>query len=651
MADVKISQLPVETSLSGSAVLPIVQGGVTYQAAISTVGTAVLTGSANISTTGTITAGNIGASGTLSGTDITGTSIQAVNNISAGGNVIGSYVNGFNGINTACVQIGQSTVSAFGNITGSYILGNGAYLTGISGGGGGNTGDWTFSANTVSLPFNDYAVISTSGNVVTDTRVTTNYTTADWSYGGSYNLNSAEPVPGTYRLEYVDSGDPTWVATMQAIETGTALTITTAYGTYNATTTGPASSMAPNIIVIPLQVDDGYTFNSSAVTSLSVTTGTLDVANVSGVYTFETDGTFVSDTLLAGNVYIDTNIITPMPIVTVDAYGNETETPQPLVVNGNLSVTGDVYGGTIYGELSALTANTIAIGYQAGVSTQGSLAVAIGNAAGQIIQGANAVAIGSQAGYSTQGAEAVAIGYQAGNISQSSIAVAIGYKAGYANQATYAVAVGGLSASNCQQSQAVAVGFRAGENQQNFQAVAVGYQAAQCAQGTQAIAIGANAGALSGQGSQAIAIGALSGYNNQGSSAIAIGYSAGQNNQGAGAVAVGTQAGGSQQTGAVAVGNYAGGVAGSYSVSLGYGAGASAVATQSIIVNSSGSFLNTSGANTIVLNSKNTLSGYVSQADSFFVNPVREGGNSGSLPSGFYNMAYNPTTKEIIYFT
>ena len=33
-----------------------------------------------------------------------------------------------------------------------------------------------------------------------------------------------------------------------------------------------------------------------------------------------------------------------------------------------------------------------------------------------------------------------------------------------------------------------------------------------------------------------------------------------------------------------------------------------------------------------------------------FVKPIRQVVN-GSLPSGFYNMAYNPTTGEIIYWT
>jgi hypothetical protein len=53
--------------------------------------------------------------------------------------------------------------------------------------------------------------------------------------------------------------------------------------------------------------------------------------------------------------------------------------------------------------------------------------------------------------------------------------------------------------------------------------------------------------------------------------------------------------------------------------------------------------------NTIQLNATNTTINPATTS-SFYVRPVRQVVN-GSLPSGFYNMAYNPTTGEIIYWT
>jgi hypothetical protein len=60
--------------------------------------------------------------------------------------------------------------------------------------------------------------------------------------------------------------------------------------------------------------------------------------------------------------------------------------------------------------LQIQSANTVAIGTQAGQYTQGASAVAIGTQAGQYTQGASAVAIGTQAGQTGQGANSIAIG-------------------------------------------------------------------------------------------------------------------------------------------------------------------------------------------------------------------------------------------------
>jgi hypothetical protein len=99
-----------------------------------------------------------------------------------------------------------------------------------------------------------------------------------------------------------------------------------------------------------------------------------------------------------------------------------------------------------------------------------------------------------------------------------------------------------------------------------------------------------------------VALGDSAGQNSQGVYSVAIGYAAAQINQGASAVAIGFYAGQTSQ------------------------------ANNSIVLNATGSALNQTTANT------------------FTVKPVRNGGSSG-LPAGFYQMAYNPTTGEIVYYT
>ena len=69
------------------------------------------------------------------------------------------------------------------------------------------------------------------------------------------------------------------------------------------------------------------------------------------------------------------------------------------------------------------------------------------------------VAIGSNAGQTTQGSAAVAIGYNAGQTTQSLAAVAIGYNAGKTSQGLNSIAIGASAAQNGQGNNAVAIGI------------------------------------------------------------------------------------------------------------------------------------------------------------------------------------------------
>jgi hypothetical protein len=76
----------------------------------------------------------------------------------------------------------------------------------------------------------------------------------------------------------------------------------------------------------------------------------------------------------------------------------------------------------------------------------------------------------------------------------------------------------------------VAIGPGAGQTEQNTYTVAIGYQAGQIGQNTQALAVGYLAGQTS-QGNNATAVGPNAGESNQGTQAVAVGYLAGQTNQ------------------------------------------------------------------------------------------------------------------------
>ena len=185
-----------------------------------------------------------------------------------------------------------------------------------------------------------------------------------------------------------------------------------------------------------------------------------------------------------------------------------------LVTTSNLEVGGDVHiRGTTFIKAN-INSNNIAIGTEAGETSQGT----------------NTVAVGVRAGQTTQGESAVAVGYQAGQTSQGDNAVAVGRKAGETSQGD----------------NAIAVGWQAGQTSQGTQSIAIGNQAGETTQGTQAVAVGRLAGQTS-QGNDATAVGRLAGQSNQGNSATAVGYQAGQNSQGNNAVAVGYAAGQTSQ--------------------------------------------------------------------------------------------------------
>ena len=182
--------------------------------------------------------------------------------------------------------------------------------------------------------------------------------------------------------------------------------------------------------------------------------------------------------------------------------------------------------------------DSIAIGYDAGKTTQGSGAIAIGPEAGEVTQGNLAVAIGYHAGEESQGASAVAIGDSAGGYgAQGANAIAVGKDAGWDTQGIGAVAIGQQAGETTQGADAVAIGKQAGYATQSANATAVGVNAGKNQQFANAVAIGSSAGKL-GQGTAAIAIGSLAGETAQGANAIAIGEKAGYANQAANSIVI-----------------------------------------------------------------------------------------------------------------
>jgi hypothetical protein len=145
--------------------------------------------------------------------------------------------------------------------------------------------------------------------------------------------------------------------------------------------------------------------------------------------------------------------------------------------------------------------------------------------------------------------------------------------------------------------------------------------------GNNAVSIGSNAGAIT-QGQSCVAVGSAAGASSQGTSAVAVGYASGNSGQGTSAVAIGTNAGKtSQGNSGIAIGNGAGNASqGANTIAIGQFAGITNQHTSSIILNATGS----------QLNSANT--------SSFYVKPVRQ-----VIDASMPRLSYNATTGEIMY--
>jgi hypothetical protein len=127
-----------------------------------------------------------------------------------------------------------------------------------------------------------------------------------------------------------------------------------------------------------------------------------------------------------------------------------------IAVNPVFDLKGSIFGddstkivdaveNKVYGGIFATTLRTaetkIALGENAGLTSQGSVAVAIGAGAGESAQGSGSVSIGVSSGSINQGANAVAIGRTAGFTTQGANAVAIGESAGQSSQPANSIVI------------------------------------------------------------------------------------------------------------------------------------------------------------------------------------------------------------------
>jgi len=330
----------------------------------------------------------------------------------------------------------------------------------------------------------------------------------------------------------------------------------------------------------------------SYVSSVDGLTG--DVSLTGSYLSLQYGGTVTGTTNFKANVAIDGLLST---LNTQLQLGREAGTLSNTTVGATNIIVGFNAAGA---QTTAVGNNNIIMGTNSagnpGINSQ-TIAdnnVIIGNQAGRgrsAGMGSNNIAIGTQSGYNEGVANTICIGFSSGtNPSANTIAIGInaGNGVGFSTRDTIAI---GINAGGEGQNNSVAIGTRAGLNKLQANGIAIGLEAG---------------GGLLGQqaGANTVSIGAQANY-------------AGYNNQNA--VYIGTRAG-YGLTGTINQGNFA--------VCLGAYAGETSANARSMILNASGTPLNSD------------------KTDALFIAPIRATGGDGSN-----SICYNPSTKEVFYNT
>ena len=414
--------------------------------------TIAVAGQANIvADTGTDTL-TIAASTGIALTTNAGTDTLTIANIgvltNAGGT--GITVSGASGnvtINNAGVL---STIAGYGisvsGATGNITIANTGIVSVITDPGSGISLD-TSVPGTVritnaapSVPQNIFQTVAVSGqsNVVAET--TSDTLTFVNGTGVSITTNASADS-----ITFTNSGVTSFAVS------GVGLNASAATGSITLSNTG----------VTAISAGDGISINQSTGTVVVTNTrfGFTSIA-VGGQSSVLADNSTDTLVLVAGEgIQLTTNAVSDS--ITFDVTylkGSVFSDASTMVING---ATGTVVGPVATSSLRT-DESQLRLGYQAGLTNQGSSGIAIGYRAGKDSQGQGAISIGDDSGLTGQGYRAVAIGFVAATSNQGPGAIAIGDGTAQANQGGGAIAIGSLAGSTNQGASSIAIGYQAG---------------------------------------------------------------------------------------------------------------------------------------------------------------------------------------------
>ena len=306
-------------------------------------GTAIVNGNSNVSVSANSVV-TIGVAGTGNVVTFGDTNTTFNTNISAAGNITGSYfigngsqltgiiaTNSYGNANVAAnlAAFGTNPISTTGNIAGSYFIGNGALLTGIASGSTSNIANGT---SNVTVASSSNITIGVAGSTVATFASTGEYVTGLVSATGN--------VKGNYLL-----GNGSQLSNVLTV---------------SQYTTGNISNVVPNVHGLLFDTTTGFSVtdmgNGNALITLGSSFKTWEVAGQTSLVAVGEDTVKFVD---GNNIVITTNALsTPQQIKfslsdNVSVSGNITG--GNLRTIGSVSATGNVSGNYFIGNGSQLT--------------------------------------------------------------------------------------------------------------------------------------------------------------------------------------------------------------------------------------------------------------------------------------------------------
>lgn len=261
------------------------------------------------------------------------------------------------------LQLRRGTTAELSSVTGSVgelfvdtTRDTVVVMDGSTAGGFPVTGSYDFSSNVISLPDFVDGELQVRGNVA---EIAGSYDSGDWislevdNYqlsNGKTRINCNIPSYSTDLYRVASLGNSTLTGgVVEFRQAGNTSVLKT--GTIQ-TWDGPGSP-----ITFTSNIGAIISSGDSAITEMDIYFRATAKDNS---FKFTKTGEFISHSALLGNVLVDDNIITPLPITTSQYgyYGNTTVvTDQPLIINGDLEILGQPKQVAAYQVVTSAVAN------------------------------------------------------------------------------------------------------------------------------------------------------------------------------------------------------------------------------------------------------------------------------------------------------